>query len=599
LALACTGNANAQTPDTPPPTPRFALQVQAPEPTRSWLEKHLDILRFQQLPDLDAGELQRLVDQVPADVGQLLGAQGYFSPAMQAVLAPPGDSGPPLGVLNLSVEPGPLATVASVALSVRPPAQNQSEAPEGSDALAARLRAAWSLREGQPFTQTAWSEAKSSALRALTQQDHPEAQLVGSLADVDAENNQVHLSLEFDPGPAFTFGPVVIEGLQRYDAAWVENMVAFAGAKAGTPYRLNALQTAQQLLAQSGYFESVFVYVDPNDTHNASPVRVKVREARRGKLVFGVGGSTDNGARLSAEHTWRQIPGLNWRAHSTLRLERDTRTAETELNSPMRADGWHWVFGAKADRQLDGTATTTSQQVRLGQAQDSDTQDRSLFAQFDRSLVRNPLLPATLTTPASQSISANWAWTRRRFDQMPFPQSGHGLAAEIGLGLTTSPSVAPYLRTRARWQGLWSLPGERTGRVVFRAEAGAVVAKDDTPVPDSQRFLTGGDQTVRGYGLRDIGVVQSDGSVSPGRLVTVGSLEWQRPIWRGHTRTAWESTLFIDAGSVADRASQLQAKVGVGAGVRYNSPVGPLQMDLAYGVATRRFRLHLSVGFSF
>jgi len=38
---------------------------------------------------------------------------------------------------------------------------------------------------------------------------------------------------------------------------------------------------------------------------------------------------------------------------------------------------------------------------------------------------------------------------------------------------------------------------------------------------------------------------------------------------------------------------------GVGTGVRYNSPVGPLQLDLAYGLETKRLRLHLNVGFTF
>ena len=35
------------------------------------------------------------------------------------------------------------------------------------------------------------------------------------------------------------------------------------------------------------------------------------------------------------------------------------------------------------------------------------------------------------------------------------------------------------------------------------------------------------------------------------------------------------------------------------AGVRWRSPVGPLQADLAYGVKTKEVRLHLRLGFSF
>ena len=37
------------------------------------------------------------------------------------------------------------------------------------------------------------------------------------------------------------------------------------------PYRLQDLQTAQQRLAQSGFAESVFVYVDPDSPPQAAP----------------------------------------------------------------------------------------------------------------------------------------------------------------------------------------------------------------------------------------------------------------------------------------------------------------------------------------
>ncbi len=79
----------------------------------------------------------------------------------------------------------------------------------------------------------------------------------------------------------------------------------------------------------------------------------------------------------------------------------------------------------------------------------------------------------------------------------------------------------------------------------------------------------------------------------------MGSVEWQRPIRRGGLPTEFESVLFVDAGAVADQLGDLRPSTGVGAGVRWKSPVGPVQADLAYGVKARRVRLHMSVGFVF
>jgi translocation and assembly module TamA len=37
----------------------------------------------------------------------------------------------------------------------------------------------------------------------------------------------------------------------------------------------------------------------------------------------------------------------------------------------------------------------------------------------------------------------------------------------------------------------------------------------------------------------------------------------------------------------------------VGTGLRVRSPIGPLQIDLAYGFKVQQVRLHISVGFVF
>lgn len=589
--------------------PAFDVAVQAPPEVRATLERHLDIQRYRELPDLSAAELTQLARDVPDDVRSLLGALGHFAPTIQ-VQTPPletsvqaGASVPP--TVRIVVDPGPQARVASVHLTVHADA-------DASTRLTQQLLAQWPLAEGSPFTQAAWDDAKTQTLARLTQRLHPGARLVGSLADVDADQAAVHLHLEFDAGPAFALGPLQVNGLARYDADWVHRIAAQAGLIEGLPYDLATLQDAQQQLTQSGYFESVYVHVDPSeatdhrpDGAQASPtplpVHIQVREARRGKLVLGVGGSTDNGPRLSAEHTVLRLPWL-WdaRAHSQIKLERDTRSAQTELSLPLDASGWRWTAGAKAERLVDTGKVTTNQQISLGRARDTTALDRRITLQLDQSRVSTQALrQAGLDTP-DLALSLHHRWHRRQYDTLPFPNEGDTLTVETGLGWVLHPTRQPFARAAARWQGLWPLASARDGRIAWRAEGGAIVAKDSARVPEAMRFLTGGDQSVRGYALRSIGVTASDGTVTAGRWMANGSLEWQRP-WpqADGSLSPWESTVFADVGAVADRVSALQAHWGVGAGVRYRTPVGPLQADLAYGLKTRQFRLHLSAGFVF
>jgi len=181
------------------------------------------------------------------------------------------------------------------------------------------------------------------------------------------------------------------------------------------------------------------------------------------------------------------------------------------------------------------------------------------------------------------------------------------MAIESSVGYTLLGEQLPYLRNRIRWLGVVPLGSvsaadgspARSSRLQLRAEAGAVLAKNAARVPATELFLTGGDTTVRGYGYRELGTVDANGAIVAGRYLWAGSVEWQRPVVYDGRMTKFESVVFVDAGAVADRVSQMKTKVGPGVGVRWNSPVGLVQGDLAYGVQDKKMRLHVRLGFTF
>ena len=602
-ALACAAPARAQdgsAAEPPASTPASAaqagmplrLEILAPAPLDAFLLRHAELQRYSELADLGRAELERLLLTAPADLRQLLATQGYFSPRVDVRLVE--NAGSPRTV-RIEIDPGPLAHVAGWRILLNGPAQND---PVAADQRAALL-AGWTLGEGRVFTQQDWDGAKQAALRQLTRHRYPQARITHSLADIDPERHEVLLRLELDSGPPYRFGELRIEGSDRYEPATIERLLRLAGVVPGEDYDEGLLQSAQQRLLEQGDYESVFVRIDTDADPGAAPVEVSVREAKQQKLVLGVGASTDNGGRLSVEHLHHRVPGLDWRATSKLQLERDTRTLGAALDSPVDPQGWHWNLGAQLQRQDDGSTITTSEQLKAGRAQGARRLERQFYLQYDRAQVHDRAL--AVQADAASSVSAHYGWTRRDFDDLANPTRGQGLALELGAGLTLSQTPQPYLSSRLRWQAYRPAfeASDRPSRWSLRLEGGAVWSPDDGAVPATQRFLAGGEGSVRGYGLRDIGVPRSDGSVDPGRLLALASVEWQRPLWLDGRRSDWETALFLDAGAVADRSQDLSPKVGVGAGLRYRSPVGPLQLDLAYGLERRAFRLHMSVGFLF
>ena len=572
----------------------FELEIKAPAEVQDYLRRHLELLRYRELPDLDNTELRRLLVAAEQDTRELLGTLGYFSPDLTLLLndAPVGQ--PTTRLVTLTVVPGPATRVADVAISFAGAINPDAASAQQRETI----RTNWSLRSGMRFTQSAWDDAKALAVRMLGAQRYPLGQVASSRADIDPDTQTAHLSLTLDSGPAYRLGALRISGLEHYDAALVERLARIGS---GEDYNQLRLLEAQQRLQDSGYFDAVFVSLDTTGDPGTAPVVISLREAKRNKIVLGIGASTDSGPRLSVEHTNHQLPGIGWRAVSKLLLDGDTQSIGTELTSQPDAGNWRWVASGLLKNENAASADVRSQTLRAGRAQSGEHIDRNVYLQYDRSNTTS-LGAKTL----AQAVSANYAWTQRNFDSLPFPSGGYGLGVEFGGGLTLGNQRQPFFRTQAHWLAVWSLADRpdlfsaaRAGRIAMRAQAGAVLARPETVLPSTQLFLTGGDASVRGYAYHEIGARLANGQILPGRYLANGSLEWQRPISVNGQPSDWESTVFVDAGAVADKPSELKAKVGVGAGARWKSPVGPLQMDLAYGLATKRIRLHLSVGFTF
>ncbi len=582
--------------DSPQPSAHsFDIRVEAPEDIKDLLERHLQLQRFRAVTDLEDAELARLMNLAETDVRQLVGTLGYFSPDIQ-ISRKPVSTPPTQTTVLVKVLPGPATRTAQTAMRFK------GDIASSPDTDAARMRDSikqnWRLPPGQPFTQDGWDGAKTQALRQLVARRYPAGKISYSLANIDPPANTAMLTLELDSGPLYRLGELKVSGIERYDPVLVPRL---ARLMPGDIYDQRKLVEAQQRLAGSGYFDSAYVLVDPDSDPDAAPVTVQVREAMLQKVVLGVGLTTDTGPRASIEHTHNRVPGLDWRAVTKLQLDSKLPLAQTEWTSLPDADNWRWVTLARISKLDDNELVTHAQTLRFGQVQIGDRIDRSTYLQYDRATVTASGSASTLDDARigdGSALSLNYGWTGRYFNSLPFPSRGYGLGFDVGGGTTMGANRQPFVRAVGRWLGI--APLER-GRIAMRAEGGAVVVNKDGAMPATQLFRTGGDTTVRGYGLRDIGIALPNGSTGPGHYMAVASAEWQRPILSGGLPTEWESTLFIDAGNVAESATDLSRNVavGVGTGARWKSPIGPLQIDLAYGVKTQQVRLHVSVGFVF
>ena len=572
----------------------FSVQVRAPKDVREYLEKNLELQRFRDLPGLQERELSRLLGSADANARELLATLGYFSPDIRIELTPTPDAKAPRAVIVV-VDEGQQTTIQTVAIDFK----GAIEASPQPSRQAEQIERDWSLSAGKPFSQKGWDDAKNQGLGILRKKRFPTASIANSRAEIDADVHKADLSVSYDSGPEYRFGRLQLSGLKRYDAQGLRNI---ARLPEGGVYEEAALLDTQQRLASSGYFDSVFLTLDTATTDPmAATVVAQVKEAPLQKAVFGIGFSTDSGAGVSLDHTHNSVPLIGWRAVSKFSYDKKAQSIGTELIALPGESGWRWFTGAELKREETGSYQVNGTRLRLGRSQSTDHIDRNYTLQYDSAVSQGPMAPGD-----SSAISLNFGWTGRYFNDAAAPTRGWGIATEMGVGTTLRPERDLFTRLLVR--GLYYQPlglvtapdgSRRRSRLQFRTEAGAVFAREGAQIPVTELFLTGGDTTVRGYSLRSIGARTQNDTLFGGRYLGVASLEWQRPIVIKGEISDFESAVFIDAGAVADKASALNPRVGVGAGVRWRSPVGPLQADLAYGIQAKALRLHLRLGFTF
>ena len=340
--------------------------------------------------------------------------------------------------MAITVEPGELTRVANVQIGFSGPIESDTAAEAQRDAI----RTDWPLRAGQPFTQQAWDNAKAAALRSLTAKRFPTGSIGTSRAEIDADRSEAKLSLDYQSGPAYRFGPLDVRGSERYDADGARRI---ARVPTGSDYDQQKLLDAQQRLASSGYYDSVFLTLDTDGTNPLwAPVIAQLREAPLQKVVLGAGFTTDSGPRLSADHIHNRMPLLGWRAVSKLSVDRETKSLGTEWNQIPDDKGWRWFGSGLLKNEVSGSYKVDSGRLRGGLRQDQRPH-------------RLQLLPAV-----------------RLRDEPRLQRAAVGLGAERQLGLDR-----PLLRRRRRTDAR-PRPGAGARRSATRSPASACPSRAST-----------------------------------------------------------------------------------------------------------------------
>ncbi len=500
-------------------------------------------------------------------------ALGYYQPQIDSEV-----EGGKTPRLILTIDPGEPVHLRNVTVRIDGPAASLK---------AFRVPDNAALKPGAVLNHGRYEDAKRIIQNQSSRYGFFSGRFVSQKLLVDPQAGVADIELVYDSGPRYALGPVSFEGDTPFDEELLQRMVPF---KAGEAYDSELIAELNQALQSSGYFEGVRVDAAPTAaTDNVIPVAVKLDTRKPRTMGLGLGFSTDVGPRAKANWTrhWVNPQGhsYGWEAEVSAPRQNVGLWYDVPLDPPL-TDKMRYAGGYQYE-ELSGT-DSLSKLLTVGPEWHSKLPSgwqRVVSLKWQREEYRLGD-DSGLSTLLMPGVSYSYLRSDNRID----PRNGYRIQFDTKVAKEGLGSDNNLLYGTAMVKGLTTVFDKH--RLLARAQVGGSATNGYKSIPPSLRFFAGGDQSVRGYDYQSLSPENSEGDRIGGRYMVAGSLEYQYSIAQ-----KWRVATFVDQGNSFNSLELPSLKTGVGVGVRWVSPVGPIRLDLAHALDDDGgIRLHFSMG---
>lgn len=591
-------------------------------------------------------------------IEELYRRRGFALAQVQPVIEPapgsPTDASQVLVAVRVQIAEG----VQTVVRTVR--VEGNTSVPETT------LREKLGLQPDTPFYLTQLAVDRDAIQLQYANLGYPNA-TVDSNPGLSADRTRADVVFTVHEGPRIVVDHILIAGNTRTRTETIERELQL---KAGDPLGLADLLESQRRLAALGLFRRTRITEVAHGDETTRDVLVTVEESPATSV--GYGGGLEVGQRFREESGSaaseqlevapraffeigrRNLFGKNRSINLFTRISvrpNDEPGQSGRVFSEYRVLGTFReprAFGSAADAFLTGTVEQQKRTSfnfarrafsaelarrltsRVSIAGNYQIQRTELF---DERIIEGDQLLVDRLFPQLRLSSFSSSIVRDGRDDALNPGAGHYLSANAQLaarligsevGLAKSYLTAQWFRRMPRTNQMVFAASARLGtaigfaREVTQADAqgNPIIGPDGQPVvhaikelPASERFFAGGDTTVRGFALDQLGTpetIDQNGFPIGGNAVVILNTELRVPLFGGVGLVG-----FLDTGNVFARTAEFdltQLRSTVGFGVRYRSPIGPIRIDIGFKVKRKElvpgtleapFAVHISLGQAF
>ena len=533
-------------------------------------------------------DYRRLITALYAQ-GRYGGEVSILIDGREASLIAPLDAPGRIDTISLRVDPGPQFTFGRTDLS---PLPSGTLLPE-------------SFAAGQIAKSQAVSQAVAAGVTAWREAGHAKAAASGQQITAQHPTQKLDVAVTLAPGPQLTFGALTVTGQTDVRVA---RIVKIAGLPVGDIYTPQDIEKAERRLRATGAFDSVAAIeakeIGPDDT---LPIEIQVVESKPRRIGFGIELSSVEGLKVSSYWMHRNFMS----GAERFRVDGEVSGIGGETG------GIDYSLGASFERPaVYGAQTNFFARAALGRMDEPDylldkvSIDLGLTRLFDGDLTTKVgigLLSAREVTPLGTReytlFTTPLAASLERRDVPTDAKRGYYINAELTPYIDiNSGDYGGLISTDARVYRSFGEAEKLT--VAARARLGTVLGGDLDETPADYLFYSGGGGSVRGQSYNALGVTRTSG----GETYQTGGLSYVGA--QIEARYAVTDKIgvvgFYDFGQIGAEAGFAGASdwhAGAGIGVRYNTGIGPIRLDIGTPASgdniAKSVEVYIGIGQSF
>ncbi|RYY73605.1 MAG: outer membrane protein assembly factor [Gammaproteobacteria bacterium] len=468
--------------------------------------------------------------------------------------------------LNIQITPGERVKITEFKFVVKGDGENDKAFKE--------LQNNPEIRIGDGLDHGLYENLKNRITNLATTHGYFDGRFESSRITVNSLENTAAVELIYDTDVRYRIGEIRMQ----HNILDEKFLNKFLNIKTGDLYDADKLLELKTLYNASNYFSVATASPDLQNLHDHTiDVDVQLEERKRFAYSVGLGAASDTGARVLLGFENRYVNGRGHSLTADVSLAKEEKTTEVAYTIPLAKPTYEFlkVYTGVA---LKDTEIKYSNKKTLGASY-----TRYLKTQWLQTYafnIENESYRISDQNQESFLLIPSVSFLRTKTDgNLAYPLNGWSIMTRFSGSPETLGSDISYAQLYMRAKYIHPL---KRGRLLVRTEMG-ITDVNASLLPASVRYFAGGANSVRGYDYESLGPTgineeTDEEKVIGGNNLLVGSLEYDYQF-----RPNWAAAAFVDVGNAADDF-HWDFKRGVGLGLRWISPIGPVRIDVAYGL---------------